>query len=185
MSTCICYIIIVQLTTYKTFFTIIDCLSSVHVANEVLYLIEGSHAQSLDWSQLGLKLHFLENTVSNTAKCEVAIKVLVGGEFQFPPDCQLISAVYAISFAKNLEKSVKLEIQHCASLKSKEQFQYLSFVRAPMKPGLSLFEFTLVDGGKFSLDSQYGSITQNHFSLTAIVKFAMSVPLDLAQRLIG
>ena len=73
--------------------------------------------------------------------------------------------------------SVKLEVQHCASLKSEEQFQYLSFVRAPMKPGLSLFEFTPVDGGEFSLDRQYGSITLNHFFLIAIV--------DLAQRVMS
>ena len=173
-------------TTYETICYHIDCLDSVHVANEVLYSIRGSNAQSLDWSQWGLKLHFSENTVSNTAMSEVAIKVLVGGEFIFPPGCQLISAVYAISSAKNLEKYVKLEIQHCASLKSENQFQYLSFLRAPMKPGLLLFEFTLVDGGVFSLDSQYGSIILKPFScLIAIVKCAISAPLDLAQRLIG
>ena len=79
------------------YFTI-DCLDNVHVGGETVYLIQGSNAQSLNWTAWGLKIHFSKDTLSPNETCEVAVKALVGGDFKFPPDCELISAVYAVSF---------------------------------------------------------------------------------------
>ena len=136
-----------------------------------MHLIQGSHTQSLNWSQWGLRMHFAEDTVSATETCEVAVKALVGGKFKFPCGSQLISAVYAVSFAFKVKKPVKVEIQHCALLKNEGQFQYLSFVKAPLRQKVPPFEFTPLKGGEFSLKSQYGSITLDHFCLIAILMF--------------
>ena len=132
-------------------------------------MIQGSHTQSLNWSQWGLRMHFAEDTVSATETCEVAVKALVGGKFKFPSSSQLISAVYAVSFASKVKKPVKVEIQHCALLKNEGQFQYLSFVKAPLRQKVPPFEFTPLKGGEFSLESQYGSIILDHFCLIAII----------------
>ena len=134
-------------------------------------MIQGSHAQSLNWTQWGLRMHFAEDTVSASETCEVAVKALVGGKFKFPSESQLISAVYAVSFASKVKKPVKVEIQHCALLKNEGQFQYLSFVKAPLRQKVPPFEFTPLKGGEFSLESQYGSITVDHFCLIAILMF--------------
>ena len=134
-------------------------------------MIQGSHTQSLNWSQWGLRMHFAKDTVSATETCEVAVKALVGGKFKFPSGSQLISAVYAVSFASKVKKPVKVEIQHCALLKNEGQFQYLSFVKAPLRQKVPPFEFTPLKGGEFSLKSQYGSITLDHFCLIAILMF--------------
>ena len=134
-------------------------------------MIQGSHTQSLNWSQWGLRMHFAEDTVSATETCEVAVKALVGGKFKFPSGSQLISVVYAVSFASKVKKPVKVEIQHCALLKNEGQFQYLSFVKAPLRQKVPPFEFTPLNGGEFSLESQYGSITLDHLCLIAILMF--------------
>ena len=69
-----------------------------------------------------------------------------------------------------MKKAVKVDMQHCAVLKEEGQFQYLSFVMAPMRQRVPPFQFSHVeDAGQFGLDSQYGSIVLDHFCLIAIV----------------
>ncbi len=118
-------------------------------------------------------MYFSDNTVVSDETCEVVVKALVGGKFLFPNGSQLISTVYAISFARKLAKPVRLEMQHCALQKEERQLKYLSFVKAPMKQRIPPFEFSPVEGGSFYLDSQYGSIILDHFCLIGISDICM------------
>ena len=115
-------------------------------------------------------MHFQQGTFHQSETCEVAVKALVGGMFQFPQDTQLVSATYAISFADELLQPVTLEIQHCVLLKSKEQFKYLSFMIAQIDESAPPYKFQIVKGGKFNIDNQYGSITRQKFCLVGIGK---------------
>ncbi len=116
-------------------------------------------------------MYFSKNSLLFNETCEIAVKALVGGKFKFPSDCELISAVYAISFASGkLPKPVRLEIQHCALLKEESQFKYLSFVKAPMRERIPPFEFSPLEGGSFDLNSQYGFITLDQFCLIGIIR---------------
>ena len=128
---------------------------------------EGCTPPTLDWSQYGLKMHFLQNTISPS---EVIVKALIGGEFQFPTGMELVSAVYVIKFAKELTQPVKLEIQHCVRLKSLQQLKYLSFITAPIDKSEPPYKFTFIEGGKFHTDSQYGMIIRSKFCLMAVGK---------------
>ena len=125
-------------------------------------------------------MYFSADTVLSNQTCEVAVKALVGGKFKFPPGSELVSAVYAVSLASQLTKPVKVDIQHCAVLKGEKQFQYLSFVKAPMRQRVPPFEFSPLEGGEFSTESQYGSIALDHFCLIAIMLkntiFILSMP---------
>ena len=147
-----------------------DRLSSVHVAAQKHFLIQGSTHQVFDWEQFGFKMQFQQGTLHPSETCEVAVKALVGGTFQFPQDTQLVSATYAISFADELLQPVTLEIQHCVLLKSKEQFKYLSFMIAQIDESAPPYKFQLVRGGKFNIDNQYGTITRQKFCLVGIGK---------------
>ena len=161
-----------------------DCLDNVHVGGETVYLIQGNNAQSFTWSEWGLRIHFPEDSVMgvdpSTNTCsEVAVKALVGGKFLFPNGSELVSAVYAVSFANKLSKPVKLEIQHCAVLKNEHQCRRLSFVKAPMRQRVPPFEFSPLEGGVFSTDSQYGSIVLDHFCLIGIILMVKNVPVGV------
>ena len=157
-----------SLTHCHGIFYILDCLDDVHIGGETVHLIKGSHTQSFNWTKWGIRMCFSENSLPSDETCEVDVKALVGGNFKFPSDCaELISAVYAISFTRKLAEPVRLEIQHCALLKEESQFKYLSFVKAPRIPP---FEFSLLEGGSFDLNSQFGFIILEQFCLISIIR---------------
>ena len=95
---------------------------------------------------------------------------LVGGQFTFPEETELISAVYSISITKPLLKPVKLEIQHCAHLVTKDHTGYLSFVTASSKQPVLPYQFQALKGGQFYPGNQYGSISLSHFCFFGIIK---------------
>ena len=99
---------------------------------------------------------------------EVVISALFGGDFIFPDDTELVSAVYAISISKSLLKPVKVEIQHCVSIEGVAHTKCLSFASAPSDQ--LPYNFQLVDGGTFSIGDCYGSIFLSKFSLWSIIK---------------
>ena len=80
----------------------------------------------------------------------------------------LVSAVYAISVSKPLLKPLTIELQHCVDLKNTGQTGCLKFVRAPLME--YPYQFSIVDGGLFSVDSRYGSIEREQFCIFTIIK---------------
>ena len=136
-----------------------------------MFLIQGDSLQILNWEQCGLRITVPQGTLSPTGTCEVSIATLVGGQFQLPEETELISAVYNISVSKPLLKPVKLEIQHCAHLVTRDHINYLSFAIASVQQSTTLpYKFQLQEGGLFNPGDQYGSMNLTHFCLKAIVK---------------
>ena len=152
----------------------LDTLKGMYVGGEKLFHIQGDFSQSFNWEQFGLKIAVSEGTLSPSDTSDVAVRALVGGQFQLPEGTELISAVYGISVSKPLLKSVKFEIQHCADLLTEDHTTYLSFVTAPFNSELP-YQFELEDRGTFFPGDQYGSIYFSHFSFKAIVKYIMKL----------
>ena len=122
--------------------------------------------QSFNWEEYGFRLHSPQGTLPNDQTCEIAITALVSGLFKVPEGSMLVSAVYAVSVAKPVLKPLVIEVQHCVDLRTTGQTGCLKFVRAPLK---APYQFSVVEGGAFSVGSRYGSITRDHFSLMGIV----------------
>ena len=145
-----------------------ECLSEVHIVSKKQFLIEGDRPQLINWERYGLRIGVSEGTLSSTETAEVAVVALVGGDFKFPKDTVLVSAVYAVSVSRRLLKPLRLEMQHCVSITRKDQTKYLKFAIAPVDaPSLS-YQFTIVEGGEFSIGSRYGAIDRKEFSLVCI-----------------
>ena len=145
-----------------------DHLRGVHVVSEKLFQISGEFSQLLEWEEYGLRIQVPKGATSTP--CNIAIKAIVAGQFEFPKCTDLVSAVYAISISKKLIRPVTLEMQHCVAISSKEQGRFLSFVRANCKQREDLpYQFKLFDGGSFPPQSDYGKISCIHFSLFATV----------------
>ena len=99
---------------------------------------------------------------------QVTITALLGGNFIFPEDTELVSAVYAISLSKPFAKPVKLEIQHCVSIKTVSHCnKYLSFATAPSDK--APYQFKTVTGGNFVPNGGYGNINVSEFSLWSLI----------------
>ena len=94
---------------------------------------------------------------------------LVGGQFVFPKNTVLVSAVYAVSLSRPLLKALRLEMQHCVDLSRGVNTKYLKFAIAPVSTPSLPYQFSIVDGGEFSKGKWYGSINREKFCLVSIV----------------
>uniref|UniRef100_A0A1X7U8Q5 CARD domain-containing protein n=1 Tax=Amphimedon queenslandica TaxID=400682 RepID=A0A1X7U8Q5_AMPQE len=138
--------------------------SSVIIAGQKLFILQGDRSHSLQWEKYGFRLECPQGAVSKDT--EVAVTALAGGNFKVPKDTVLVSAVYAISVSKALLKPLVIELQHCVDLRKTSQTGCLKFVRAPLK---SPYQFSIVEGGSFRVGKRYGSIKREQFCCMGIV----------------
>ena len=155
---------------YNLYIDNLECLSDVQVAEKKLFLIQGDKPQLMNWEKYGLRIGVQEDSLSSSETVEAAVVALVGGQFQFPPNTVLVSAVYAVSLSKPLLKQLKLEIQHCIDLTGRPALsRYLKFAIAHVSTPSLPYQFSIVEGGEFSSNSGYGSIQRNKFCLVCIL----------------
>ena len=152
----------------------LDCLSDVQVAEKKLFLVQGDKPQLMNWEQFGLRIGIEEDSLLSSETVEVATAALVGGQFKFPENTVLVSAVYAVSVSEPLLKPLRLEIQHCVDLRGQPGLsQYLKFAIAPVSTPSLPYQFSLVEGGKFTSNSWYGAINRKDFCLVCILGLIM------------
>ena len=147
----------------------LDCLSDVHIAGKKLFLIQGDDPQLLNWEEYGLRIGVLEGTLTSTETAEVAVVALVGGEFAFPKNTKVVSAIYAVAVSKPLLQPLRLDLQHCVNLVQPSQTRHLKFAIAPVNTPSLPYEFSPVEGGEFTVNSYYGSIYRYKFCLVGVV----------------
>lgn len=150
--------------------TVTDQLFGVRVAAEKLFYIHGDKYHSLNWDECGFRMNIPQGSLPASQVCEVAIKALIAGPFEFPDEVELVSAIYSISIAKPLLKPVELELQHCVSLTEKDQAEYLSFMISSKTDPNLCHKFDFLEGGEFYPHKRYGKIKQVHFCKTGIGK---------------
>ena len=162
------YIIIINICFIYMYTDNLECLSDVNIASKKLFLIQGDRPQLLNWERYGLRIGVSGGSLPSTETAEVAVVALVGGQFVFPKKTVLVSAVYAVSVSRSLLKPLRLEIQHCVNITRETQTKYLSFFIAPVSTPSLPYQFSMVEGGEFSVGSRYGSIYRKEFSLVCI-----------------
>uniref|UniRef100_A0A1X7U4A0 CARD domain-containing protein n=2 Tax=Amphimedon queenslandica TaxID=400682 RepID=A0A1X7U4A0_AMPQE len=147
----------------------LEYLSDVNIASKKLFLIQGDRPQLLNWEKYGLRIGVSGGSLLSTETAEVAVVALVGGQFVFPKNTVLVSAVYAVSISRPLLKALRLEMQHCIDLSRGVKTKYLKFAIAPVSTPSLPYQFSFVDGGEFSEGKWYGSIYREKFCLVGIV----------------
>ena len=141
---------------------------AIQVAGEKVFNIDGLSAQLLDWEEYGLRIFVPEGVTSGP--CDIAVKAITAGEFEFPEGSQLVSALYAISVSRKLDKPLRLEMQHCVVLKTEQHCHLLQFVRANCNQPELPYNFSVLKGGIFDVYSHYGNIYCEQFSFLSIIK---------------
>ena len=125
--------------------------------------VDGESSQAIEWKDHGLKIVIPVGSLPRHN--EIAIVALAAGRFEFPSGTQLVSGVYAIACSEKLNRPIQLSIQHCVDLQKPEQAKLLSFMRAKCSQYKLPYTFKHLDGGKFPLDSKYGSIVLEQCSI--------------------
>ena len=86
------------------------------------------------------------------------------GQFKFPENRQLISAIYWVSSSIEFIKEKSVNIQHCAVVRSEDQCSQFNFIIAKCSQSQLPYKFREREG-LFSSHTQYGAIKLKQFSL--------------------
>ena len=149
-------------------YSLSEHLRGVHIAGEKLFQI-GEGPQLLEWEEYGFRMQVPEGATSGP--CDFAVKAIIAGQFEFPEDTELVSAVYAISASRRLNKPVTLEIEHCVRIENERNCDYLTFGIARCDQHPLPYTFTLLEDGKFLSKSCYGIVFRSSFSLVGVLKY--------------
>ena len=135
----------------------------IHI--ESFTLKRSSKLQTIEWNRFGIKLHVPPDAFSESNYNNITVGVSLSGNFKFPTNTSLVSAVYYIESSSKLYQPITVEVEHCWISSDKNYSKQLSFLAAEMHPTYLLpHTFQTVPGGIFSSTSQWGSIQVSSFS---------------------
>lgn len=145
-------------------------LRGVDVCGEKTIVINNS-AQEFKWEDYGFRLLIAENSLPEKIElCTINIKASVAGQYQFPEDAHLVSAIFWLSCDPpcRFTKPITVNMDHCVKSANADK---LSFVRAKCTQHSLPYTFKKMDGGQFTSTSEekYGSIELYGFSGVAAV----------------
>ena len=135
-------------------------------------VVYSSCYQQISWPGYGLRLNVPEDCLPEGMKqCTINIKASLAGQYEFPENSHLISAVFWLCSEPMCKfvKPITVEIQHCAKLENVTNIN-LSFVRAVCSQKQLPYTFKQLPGGNFTSHSSYGVIELNGFSGMGIVQ---------------
>ena len=158
---------IVEITT-ETYLMHVG-IHGVEVCSQTTIVITND-PQTLFWRAYGLRLHIPGGSLpAGVEQCTIKIMVSLAGQYKFPQNSHLISAVYWLRCEPSctFAKPISLEIQHCAS---QENITKLSFVKAFCSQKSLPYTFNQLPGGSFTSSSTYGVIKLNSFSGVTVVQ---------------
>ena len=100
---------------------------TIAIDNISSFIIEPQHEHSFKWENNGFAIYSPNNSIEHLTTCVVHIYSSLAGQYIFPSNYQLVSAVYWIhpSPTCKFKKPLTIKIQHCAS-----KAHRLTFVRA-------------------------------------------------------
>ena len=158
-------------------------LSGVEVAETKIHQFQGDRSQLMNWEDYGIKIDVAEGSILEAETVEVGVKALVGGQFKFPENTVLVSAVYAVSISKLLLKPLRIKMEHCVDLTGRPDLaKHLKFAIAPTDAPHLSYQFSLLEEGEFDSDSCYGSICRYRFCLVCIVAEVTKGGQDLQEQ---
>ena len=132
-------------------------------------LVVTKSAKYFHWKGFGFNLHIPEGSLPHDLdQCNIDIVVSFAGQYKFPDNYHLVSAVYWLRCDPNCRftKPVSIEIQHCSPRKN---FAKLCFVRSHCTQKQLPYQFRQT-GGLFTEYCSYGSKELRSFSGYSIVQ---------------
>jgi len=131
--------------------------------------------QNLQFEAYGFKLHVPEGSLpAGISETQLNVQVSLSGQFQMPPDYELLSAVCWVYSPHKFTKPLTVEIQHCGALSSDLQCAQLAFVSTKCTQKELPYAFKLRDGGGFSYHSLYGTLSLSQLSGLEVTKWKVS-----------
>ena len=134
------------------------------IHGEIVLEVVGDKPQKVEWPGYGFYIEVPEGALPPGVTASVAVKMILGGPFQFPENRQLISALYWIFSSEMFLKEVAVNIQHCAVIKNEEECSTFRFIIAKCSQEVLPYRFKEREG-VFNPHTQYGTIKLKQFSI--------------------
>ena len=141
-----------------------DFLRGVEVYRETVLEVVGDKPQKVEWPGYGFFIEVPEGAVPPGVTVSVGVKVILAGQFTFPENRQLISAIYWVSSSVEFIKDVTVNMQHCAVIRSEDQCAQFKFIIAKCSQNQLPYKFREREGS-FSSHTRYGAIKLKQFSI--------------------
>ena len=149
------------------YYTGIWNLPGVEECGEMSVVVRSSQGQLVEWN--GLKLHIHAGSLpEGLQRCTIFIKASLAGEYEFPENTSLVSAIYWLRCEPQCTfvKAVTVEIQHCST---QRDLSKLKIVRALCSQKSLPYKFKPLKGGSFNTDTFFGAIDVKGFSGIGII----------------
>jgi len=128
-------------------------------------------AKNFEFEGYGFKLQVPEGSLpAEVSETKLDVQVSLSGQFQMPPDCELVSAVYWVYSSLKFTRPLTVEIQHCVTSSTGIQSSELTFVYTKCNQKELPYTFKMQEGGVFSPHSSYGTLSVTSFSGLGIVR---------------
>ena len=144
-------------------------LRGVEVSADTTIVIS-NNPLDFEWKGFGLKLHIPKGCLpAGMEQCTIKIKASLAGQYEFPENCHLVSAIFWLHCEPKCRFTVpiSMEIPHCAR---PENTSKLSFVKAFCSQKYLPYTFRQLGGGCFTSSSSYGIIEIDSFSGTGVTQ---------------
>ena len=100
-------------------------LHGVEVCGQTVLEVVGNKSQKLEWPGYRFYLEVPDGALPPRVTSSIAVKAILT---ELPEDSKLISAIYWISASEVFLKEVAVNIQHCAVIRSEEEFSKFRFI---------------------------------------------------------
>ena len=145
-----------------------DSVLGAEVLAETVLEISGGGHQSVSWSGHGFRLTVPAGAVPAGTTVSLAVKAILNGEFDLPPDCQLMSAIYWIHASQLFDRDVILHLEHCGVIESEAECSKYQFVAGRCSQADLPYLLKIREGGVFTPHSCEASISVKQFSFYAV-----------------
>lgn len=153
------------------FFCPAESIRGAEIAEEISVDIYPDTPFELNWKEHGLKLSIsADASKSIRHNMKMKIRASVKGDYSFPTNMELVSAIYWISFPQQFAKPITLGIRHCCNLQDNVQVSSLHFVTAKCNQKQLPYMFKPLSKGSFSTNNFFGTIEVDHFSGFAVAQ---------------
>ena len=142
-------------------------LRRVDVQGETILKVVGDQPQKLEWPGYGFDIIVPEGALPSGVTASLCVKAIQGGQFKFPENSQLISAIYWISSSEEFLEEVSVNIQHSAAIDTYEQCSSFRFIIAKCSQKILPYRFREREG-VFNPHTQYGTIKLKQFSFVGV-----------------
>lgn len=147
----------------------LDHLRGVDYSHQTTFEFTADKTRLFDWEGYGIKITVPSGAIRSGETCQITLRVITSGQFNFPKHSDVVSGVYWIHSTHQLLKPVDVVIKHCAVLRSINDCNQMKFIIARCNQEDLPYNFSIKNGSFSSCSKQEGLVALKSFSFISTI----------------